>query len=299
MTIETRQLRYFVAVAEERHFGRAAERLQMAQPPLSQQIKQLETSLGTTLFHRTTRSVELTPAGERLFRDGQRVLDELDFVESNVKRIGKGLQGILRLGFTGAATYGLMPDVVRAASQEFPDVALEVTGENLTPGLLDALESRHIDIAVLRPPITGNVSHSVVATEKLVAAVPAESALASQKSIVMRELVGHDLVGYPPNSAVTQAIDAAWRERNVEKVTVQDASETSTLMSLVAAGMGIALVPASATAMRIGGTTFIDVADAPNVELAIAWRSDETSPSVLAFVPFLEGLITTQLGRSQ
>ena len=118
MSIETRQLRYFVAVAEEHHFGRAAQRLLIAQPPLSQQIRVLERSLGTELLTRTTRKVELKPAGELLLERGRRILAELDALEDEVKKVGDGLQGSLRIGFTGSTTYGLMPRVVREASRE-------------------------------------------------------------------------------------------------------------------------------------------------------------------------------------
>lgn len=296
MTIETRQLRYFIAVAEERHFGRAAEKLRMAQPPLSQQIKQLETSLGTKLLSRTTRNVELTPAGALLLSRGKRIIDELESIETTMRRVGQGLQGILRIGFTGTATYGIMPRVIRAAAQEFPGLELEVSGEKLTPSLISGLEENHLDIAVLRPPFaSAQIDHHIVATERLVAALPENAALAGRSELFMSDLVAEEFVGYPPSSTVSQAISAAWHKRDSQPLCVQTASETSTLLSLVAAGVGIALVPASATSLQIGGTRFIPVRDAPNVDVAIAWRKDEVSPTVHNFLPFLEQLIKTPL----
>jgi DNA-binding transcriptional LysR family regulator len=300
MTIDTRQLRYFIAVAEETHFGRAAERLRMSQPPLSQQIKQLEVSLGTSLLTRNTRSVDLTPAGSLLLSRGRRVIDELDSIEANVRRVGAGLQGIVRVGFTGTATYGVMPRVVRQASETFAGLAVEVSGEKLTPSLIAGLESNAIDIAVLRPPFASElIDHVIVASERLVAAVPAGSPLARSRELVMADLAAQDFVGYPTNSTVAQAIATSWHLREVQPASVQTASETSTLLSLVAAGIGIALVPESATSLNIGGMNFIPVSDAPNVDLAVAWRRSETSPAVLTFLPFLEALITNAPERDQ
>jgi DNA-binding transcriptional LysR family regulator len=294
MTIDTRQLRYFIAVAEEGHFGRAADRLLIAQPPLSQQIKQLEKSLGTTLLSRTTRSVELTPAGELLLGRGRGILEDLDAVEANIKRVGEGLQGILHLGFTGTATYALMPRVVRQAAQAFPGLALDVSGENLTPSLVSGLETKRLDIAVLRPPFaSADIEHTVVTTEKMVAAVAAESPFAQKDELVMADLQDQEFVGYPPNSAVQQAVDSAWNKREIAPHYIQNVSETSTLLSLVAAGVGVALVPESSTSIQIGGTMFIPVRDAPNVDLAIAWRRGETSAAVLRFIPFLQEIITS------
>ena len=210
-----------------------------------------------------------------------------------MRRVGAGLQGIVRVGFTGTATYGIMPRVVRQASESFAGLAVEVSGEKLTPCLIAGLESNAIDIAVLRPPFASElIEHVIVASERLVAAVPAGSPLAHSRGLVMADLADQDFVGYPANSTVAQAIAASWHLREVQPASVQTASETSTLLSLVAAGIGIALVPESATSLNIGGTNFIPVSDAPNVDLAVAWRRSETSPAVLTFLPFLEALIT-------
>lgn len=294
MSIETRQLRYFIAVAEERHFGNAADRLMMAQPPLSQQIKQFEKNLGTTLLTRSTRSVELTPAGELLLIRGRRILEELESIEASVRRVGEGLQGILRLGFTGTATYGIMPRVVRHAASSYPGLALDVTGEKLTPDLVEALESNRIDIAVLRPPVSSSsIEYSVVTQERVVAALPANSPLSTRGELVMSDLAPQDLIGYPSNSALSQDLAAAWHQLGVRPNYVQRVSETSTLLSLVAAGVGVALVPESATSIQIGGTVFLPVKDAPVLELAVAWRRTDVSPAVQRFIPFVSQLIQT------
>jgi len=293
MTIETRQLRYFIAVAEENHFGRAADRLRIAQPPLSQQIKQLEQSLGTPLITRTTRSMQLTPAGEILLSRGRRIIDELDALEKTISRVGEGLEGLVKVGFTGAATYGIMPNVVRETAKKFPGLELEVSGELLTPGLVSGLENHQYDVAILRPPVvSSDVTHLVVKSERLVAAVPAQSDLANRDELSMSDFNGRDFVSYPANSAVAQALTASWLRQKTVPVITQSVSETSTLLSLVAAGVGISLVPESATSIQIGGTVYVPVKDAPQAQLAIAWRKNEASPAVLKFIPFLEDVMT-------
>lgn len=293
MTIDTRQLRYFVAVAEEQHFGRAADRLRIAQPPLSQQIKQLEKSLGTPLIIRTTRNMQLTAAGELLLTRGRRILEEIDSLESSIHRVGAGLEGLVRLGFTGAATYGIMPAVVRATTNSHPGLALDVTGELLTPGLVAGLESHAFDVAVLRPPVMSDeIAHVLVKSERLVAAVPAASDLASRKTLTMSDFAEREVVSYPANSAIAQAVSAVWRDQQISPKVAQSVTETSTLLSLVAAGVGISLVPESATSIQIGGTVYVPVEDAPQAELAVAWRRNEETPSVLKFIPFLQDIIT-------
>jgi len=298
--LDTRTLRYFVAVAEERHFGRAAERLLIAQPPLSQQIRRLEKSLGTKLLNRTTRSVEMTAAGEALLVRGRRILEDLRAVETDVRRMGQGLQGTLNIGFTGSATYGLMPRVVRETHRAYGGMALGVSGELLTPALVAQLLDHRVDIAVLRPPVhTVDVEVAVVARERLVAALPAHSLLAERGALSLADLAGQPLVGYPEGSSVSAAVAAECLHRGISLTYEQRVSETSTLLSLVAAGVGAAVVPESATALSLGGSLFREVLDAPTVELAIAWRRGDTSPIVQRFVPFLRDVIANYRGGTQ
>lgn len=286
-----------MAVAEERHFGRAAERLLIAQPPLSQQIRRLEKSLGTKLLERTTRSVEMTAAGEALLVRGRRILEDLQALENDVRRMGQGLQGTLHIGFTGSATYGIMPRVVREAARAFDGMALDVQGELLTPALVQELLDHRIDIAVLRPPVaTTDIEVSVVARERLVAALPAQSRLSERGALGLADLADRSLVGYPEGSSVSQAVGGACLARGIALRYEQRVSETSTLLSLVAAGVGVAVVPESATALSIGGSTFREILDAPSVELAIAWRRGDTSPMVQRFVPFLRDVIVSYRG---
>ncbi len=288
-------LRYFVAVAEERHFGRAAQRLHMAQPPLSQSIKQLERQLGTPLLTRTTRKVEVNAPGEMLLNRGRHLLAELDLLARDVRRVGMGLEGSVRLGFTGTMTYGLMPEVVRATGSDSLGIELMVSGEHLTPELEAQLLSRRIDIAVLRPPHDSELlEHLHITDEPLVAALPADSALTAHETLQMHDLVGVPLVGYPVQSAVSRTL-AGSAQGALHYA--HHVPETSTLLSLVSAGMGVGIVPESATALGLGGVVFRPIVDAPSIGLSLAWRKDETSAAVLRYIPFLREVILRARGE--
>lgn len=281
MMLETRQLQYFATVAEERHFGKAAERLKLAQPYLSQQIRKLERQLGTTLLNRTTRTVALTSAGSHLLEQARRVLSELDTLGTEVQLIGAGLKGPLRLGFTGSTTYGVMPQVVRRTAMAAPNLQLGVSGEMTTPRLVTQLLERSIDIALLRYsyPMKG-LSYQVLGHETCILAVPTGSPLDDLESITAAELAETSLVGYPENSVVSAVTMTFLSEQSASPDYSIRASETSTLMSLVAAGLGPAIVPRTATALEIPGVHFREITEAPRTELALAWRTNEETQTV-------------------
>lgn len=289
--MDVRQLRYFIAVAEHRHFGRAAAMLSIAQPPLSQQIRQLEQELGARLFNRTTRKVELTEAGELLLERGRRIVEELQALEHDVSQVGQGVQGVLRVGFTGSATYGLMPQVVRQAKVEMPGLALKIRGEQLTPQLVSGLLEHRLDMAVLRPPVrTAELEVSVIAEEPLVVVLPAESRLAEYEVLSLEQLASESFVSYPGNSAVAETAIDACRKAGFHPDVVQEASETSALLSFVAAGAGVALVPTTARAFSVNNIVVRELADAPEVQLAVAWRAGADSALLRNFVSLIENI---------
>ncbi|MCM1013013.1 MULTISPECIES: LysR substrate-binding domain-containing protein [unclassified Brevibacterium] len=278
MMLETRQLQYFAMVARERHFGRAAERLSLAQPYLSQQIRKLERQLGTTLLHRTTRSVTVTPAGAHLLEEAERVLAELDTLGTEVGLIGSGLQGPLRLGFTGSTTYGVMPQVVRRTAALAPRLQLSVSGEMITPQLVTQLLDRTIDIALLRgtTPATGLLCQ-IIGSEPCIAALPSDSDLVDAEAITAADISGRVLVGYPETSVMsTTTANFLGAHRRTPDYAIR-ASQTSTLMSLIAAGLGMAVVPGTASALALPGVEFRPIVDAPCTELSLARRVDDDS----------------------
>jgi DNA-binding transcriptional LysR family regulator len=287
--MELRHLRYFVAVAETCHFGRAAERLHMAQPALSQSIRQLEAHLGAALFTRTTRQVALTPAGEYLLEEARRILDSVEASTSGVQRIADGRRGLARIGFTGTAVFSQLPRIARAIERELPEVALEVHADQLTPQLCDGLRAGELDLAVLRPPATGaGIVTQTIEAEPLVLGLPAGHRLVDEPEVALADLRSEPFVLYASkDSAVNEAVMEVCRVAGFAPRREHVAPGTAVLLALVAAGLGIGLVPTSARSLPLEGLVIRDVVDAGSVDLALAWR--EHPP---ALVESLVGVLT-------
>jgi len=283
--VELRHLRYFVAVAEECHFGRAAARLNMAQPPLSQQIRQLESELGVQLLVRSTRKVELTPAGRRYLERATLILGAVQEAGDEVLRIDAGLLGRVAIGFTGSATYELLPNLARSLRVDLPDIDLDLKGEMLTPSQVDALLNHRLDVALLRPPVRNpDLVVQTLRREPLIAVLPETHLLAVEPAIMLSDLQRDPFISYPSHhrSVVYDAVFDACQRAGFTPAVVQEVGETSTLVSFVAAGLGVALVPASVQHLRITGATYRPLLDSTSeVELAIAHRRDEAGTHVL------------------
>jgi DNA-binding transcriptional LysR family regulator len=280
--VELRHLRYFVAVAEERHFGRAAERLHIAQPPLSQQIRRLEAELGVTLLHRTTRSVELAPAGEVLLARARDILAAVDGATEDTRRAARGEFGRLAVGFTGSATYELLPKLAAALRDALPGVVLDLRGELLTPAQVTRLLDGTLDLGLLRPPVRERaLAVEVVRREPLVVVLPQAHPLAAEDAVPLEELAGEPFVVYPSHfrSVVHDAVEETCEAHGFLPRVALEVSETSTLVSFVAAGLGVSLVPESVRHMTVHGAVYRPLAgEAAAVELAVAWRRDEVTP---------------------
>jgi DNA-binding transcriptional LysR family regulator len=288
--VELRHLQYFVAVAETRHFSQAAERLHMAQSPLSQAIRQLESSVGATLFTRTTRRVELTPAGEAFLRDARRILDAVDAARTRVRLVADGSAGLLRIGATGLAAFHHLPRLARVAARELPGLELRFTPDLLTPAQERALEDDRIDVAVLRPPLRrAGLASRLVARERLVLAVAAEHALAGDAPVPLAALRDEDFVVYSPadsvvNALVTQAcLAAGFLPRRAH-----EAARITILLTHVAAGAGVAVLPESVQALSVDGVRIVPVEDDVHVDLALAWRDGDPSPALARLLGALE-----------
>ena len=280
--MELRHLRYFVAVAEERHFGRAAERLHIAQPPLSQQIRRLEAEVGAPLLHRTTRSVELAPAGEVLLGRARDILAAVDAATDDARRAARGEFGRLAIGFTGSATYALLPAVAAALRAALPGVALDLRGELLTPAQVAGLLDGTLDLGLLRPPVREReLAVEVVRREPLVAVLSREHPLAAADAIPLEELEHEPFVTYPSHfrSVLHDAVEETCAAHGFRPNVALEVSETATLVSFVAAGLGVSLVPESVRHMTVEGAVYRPLArDTTTVELAVAWRRDDATP---------------------
>jgi DNA-binding transcriptional LysR family regulator len=279
--VELRHLRSFVAVAEERHFGRAAERLHMAQPPLSQQIRRLEAELGATLLHRTTRSVELAPAGEVLLVRAREILAAVERATEDARRAARGEFGRLAVGFTGSATYALLPQLAAALRSALPGVVLDLRGELLTPAQVAGLLDGTLDLGLLRPPVhERDLAVEVVRREALVAVLPGAHPLAAADAVPLEELEGEPFVVYPSHfrSVLHDAVEETCAAHGFLPRVALEVSETATLVSFVAAGLGVSLVPESVRHMTVHGAVYRPLArETAGVELAVAWRRDDTT----------------------
>lgn len=294
--MDLRRLRYFVAVAEERHFGRAATRLFIAQPALSQQIKALEAELGVELFTRTTRRVELTPAGARLHRRAGEVLDLMDAAIDEARRIQAGEAGVIRLGFIGSATYELMPALSRSLQRALPDLRVELKGEMLSPDVEKGLVEGRLDLGVSRPlSATEDLEVRILRSEPLMAAVPVSHPAADAQVVALKTLAAEPFINYPRNDSSTAgAVDAACASVGFEPTIRMEVRETATLVSFVAAGIGVALVPAGVQSVKIPGVVYLSLEDVhPSVDLVAAWRTDGPEGAITQVLSRLSDLTRT------
>ena len=293
--IELRPLRYFVAVAEEMHFGRAAARLHMTQPPLSQTIQALESQLGTPLFSRTRRSVALTAAGRALLPEAQRLLMQAESLPALVQRAAAGESGQLRLAFVSSADYSVLPIALREFRSAYPAVQIDLR-EATSDVQLEELAAGNIDLGILIPPVPDKLKtildYFPVLTEPLVLALPADSKLATAtRKVSLKSCAGLPLIIFPRRlaPALHDQILGCFREAGLTPSIEQEAIQMQTIVGLVAAGMGIALVPQSVSNLKRPGVEYRALKEAsPLVEIGLAWRRDNTSPVLQAFLDLIQ-----------
>jgi DNA-binding transcriptional LysR family regulator len=296
--MELRHLEYFVAVAEELNFTRAAERLSMAQSPVSEQVRKLERELGVTLFNRTTRSVELTPAGRIFYDRAKPVLTGARNAANSARLAGQGRLGRLALGFGGSTTYELMPQLIRAYKQRFPGVTLEVRSDLLTPVQVAGLLDDTISVGLLRPPVNADeLVVEIMREEPLVALLPVTHPLASRVDLDLFDLRDEDFISYPssPPASVFLTATAACQQAGFTPRVHQEVADTSSLVALVAAGLGVALAPASIRHMRIPGATHRPLrGPAPTMTLALAYKAGPVPPVVRGYLETARSVFRTQ-----
>jgi len=285
------QLRCFAAVAEELHFGRAAARLNMTQPPLSRQIQVLERILDVQLLERTSRSVRLTAAGRSFLPEAQRILRLAETATHVTRQVAAGRAGVLKLGFTAASAYDFLPRLVTVLRRALPDVTLALR-EMVSQDQVEALLAGRIDAALVRPPVTHPDLIAVRAlAEPLVAALPAGHPLAARVQLTLADLGGEPMIAYAPNEAryFNDLIQGLLAEAAVEPRIVQRLTQIHAILALVRAELGIALVPAAAERLRFEGVVFRPLLlPAPRpAELVLAWRRDADEPLIARLVAIL------------
>jgi DNA-binding transcriptional LysR family regulator len=295
-----RHLRYFVTVAEERHFGRAAERLHMAQPPLSQQIRRLEAELGVELFVRTTRRVDLTPAGAAYLEKARAILASVEEAAHQTRRVAAGVVGHLAIGCVGSVTYSLLPALSRRLAEELPGVDFSFRGEMLASEQVEALRDGTIDLALLRPPVAdGSIALTRLRRDRLVAAVPADHPLAERKQVRVADLEGTPLIVHSADrrSTMYDVVRRLCRDAGFDPVIRHEVGETSTLITLVAGGLGVAVVPGPVSALALTGVAYRPlVRPATTVELAAAHRTGRSEPHLARTVGIVSDLVVSGAG---
>jgi DNA-binding transcriptional LysR family regulator len=281
------QLKYFIAVAETLHFGRAAERLHISQPPLSRAIRSLEAALGAELFARTKRRVELTPAGAQLLEDARLTLTQLESAADQVQAVASGKRGRLRVGFVSLADYGVLPGLLKGFKAARPAVSLALR-EMLSPEQAAALAAGELDFGLLLPPVAGELDHLVVQSERFVAALPSRHAAARRGSrVAMRDLAGEPFVMVPREIApgLYDIVAGLAARAGFAPRVAQEAIQMQTVVSLVSSGLGVAIVPASIANLGRRGVVYREIADPhPRLDLWLAWRRGELGATARDFL---------------
>ncbi|HEX2144610.1 MAG TPA: LysR family transcriptional regulator [Glycomyces sp.] len=283
------QLRGFVAVAEEAHFGRAAERLLMTQPPLSRQVQRLEHAVGFELFLRTPRGAELTPAGRIFLEEARRLLSSADTAPLRARRVAAGTAGTIRIGFTAVSALTVLGRWIAVAASQLPGVDL-VLNEMVTHAQLDALLAGEIEVGLVRQvPRSDLLDSRLVARDSLILAAPRGHALTRlDRAPTLQDVAEHDVVTYSPSEAwyFYELVVAAFQQARLTPRYVQHISQVHTVLSVVNAGLGVALVPSSATALNLSNLAFLDIDGHPRntVELHAVWRNRHGNPALDALL---------------
>ena len=291
--MDMKRLRYFIAVAEELHYGRAAELLGIAQPPLSRQIAQLETELEANLFDRSRSQVRLTQAGKLLLERATKILSEYEDTRLEIKRMGQGATGRLRIAFVGSATHGLFPTLIKSFRAHYPGVNLAMWTMN-NAELQKALTRREIDIAISRPHIDNQEIHNkAFFQEPLILAIPDSLHVERGKIPVLSELEKETFILYPetPRPSFADHILAICKDAGFEPKSRAYTMDYQTAISLVSVGVGIALVPASVAETKRNGVRFVDYhGPNPGTSLSISYRRDNQEPMIQNFVVLAQKL---------
>ena len=299
--LELRHLRYFIAVATELHFGRAAEKLHIAQPPLSHQIRQLETELGFELFTRTKRSVMLTPAGQAFLIQVNQIFQQLEQAIEIGRKTSRGELGQISIGFVGSATYNILPVLLQQFRDRYPEVQIELH-ELTTDRQLIWLREGKIDVGLMRPPISEpDVTSEIVFEEALIVALPANHPLATVDSIDLRLLAREPFILFPRQLApgLYDPIITICQAAGFSPVVVQECIQMQTTISLVSANLGVSIVPESIQQVQRSGVVYKPIQDLTPIganqllrlaTISIVWRTNDDSPTVSRLREIVQGL---------
>jgi len=291
--VELRHLRYFIAVAEQLHFRHAAELVHVAQPALSQQIRQLEEEIGVTLFERSHHKVRLTPAGKAFYENAQRILKQADRAMADARRVEFGDAGTIRIGFVSTAAIRVLPDAMKKLQRQVP--AAEVELNELAPGeQIDGLYREQLDIGFVHAKLSQDILNTmIVARDRLIVAVPGSCKLADCLRVDLKDLASWTAImpaGHS-SSGFYEQVRMAYQMAGVMPERVHYTRLLQTGLLLVAAGVGVSLVPESFQSIHVKGVVYKKLKiEPPLCELVAAWRQDNTSPLLNRFIKNLPQL---------
>lgn len=287
--MELRHLRYFIAVAEERHFTRAAARLGIQQPPLSQQIRQFEEELGTKLFRRLTRGVELTESGIFLLEEAYKILAHVERTKTDVQSLARGTTGRIRLGFGGATYFEpLVSEIIRTFRERYPGVTL-IPEQSVTPRLVAKLRNNEVDIAFLRPPLDSSdwLGLDLLIEEPMVAVLPSTHPLAGAQIVPLAALADETFILFPKvdSPGFFEAILGSCERAGFTLKLGQETPNIPAIVLMVAAGFGVSIVPQSIGQIHAEGVVYVPIdGEAPSAAISLGYRRDGQSQAVRNFV---------------
>jgi LysR family transcriptional regulator, benzoate and cis,cis-muconate-responsive activator of ben and cat genes len=298
--MDLRQMRYFVAVAEERHFGRAAERLHMSQPPLTRQIRALEESLDTLLFHRTPKGVELTEAGRVLLEEAPKVLAMAHRATERAEQAGKGRIGRLEVGIFGSGVLDVIPRMLARFHESRPDIRIAL--HNMTKAeQIEALRERRITVGFNRlVPPEPDLAVETVLRERLLVAVYRGHRLWDREALTLRDLDREPMILYPnlPIPGLAQRVAAAFQREKVRLEVAQEVEDVLTCVALVASGFGVAVTTESAATLKLPGVAYLPLRSRSlrDIELSCLYRKGDASPILAAFLDVIRSHPGRQAG---
>ncbi|TAL54335.1 LysR family transcriptional regulator [Pandoraea sp.] len=283
--IELRHLHYFVVLAETLHYGRAAKQLHISQPPLSRQIVLMERELGVPLFERTRRSVRLTRAGERFYHDARDILNAMALAKRNAVSASRGEEGAISIGFMMSSAYNVLPSLTRTYAAAFPKVDMKLS-ETLPNLLVEAVRTGQTDVGIMyRPPDCEGLDTLTVYREELVAVLPQRHRLLKSGKVDIGELADESFVSFPREVAPVvydKIVDHCRHAGFMPRIRLETNLQ-QTIVNLVGEGLGVALVPWSMRSMQLPNVAFKPLRNAPVVEVALLWGSDNHNPCVATF----------------
>lgn len=288
--MEIRLLEAVVAVADELHFGRAAERLGIAQPPLSQRVKRIERELGVAVFDRDRHGVTITAAGAEIVAHARRVLADTERLTRIARGVRAGTHGTLTIGAVGSAFYAALPELLARTRERLPDLTLRIQ-EVETPQQVTLLRTGELDVGFLRPPVDAGLDTRVVWREPLIVAVPSVHPLAAEERVNVERIAAEPIVFFNRDSGpgYWDDVNALFHDAGRTLEPAARADHVTTMLGMVALSVGVTIVPASARVLRLAGVTYLPLVPATDLRLAVA-----TDPAVRT--PVIEAMLGTLPG---